>query len=568
MMTTAKPVKIIPAGLFLICIFSGLSYAENAPAPEKDSRSRGTSLQDTVIEGLSQKMVLDLRDMDIVDALKFLAVKGGINIIAGQGVTGRVSLFLKNVTIGDALRIILQANNLAYEKRGDILYVMTEVEYKALHGSNFKDARKVKIVQLVYAKPEGIFKTLELIKSDLGKLIVDEESGSVVMIDTPEKIVEMTNAVKSLDQVSVTKTFALQYAKAKDLQAILTNRLDVKKTGSIIADERNNQLVVTAFSSRMKEVEGLIKSMDRKTKQVLLEAKILKVILTDQHDMGVDWSKVLSQSKMLGLNFTQQFPIASTAAAASKFFQIGAGNGASDTTHNYSVIVKLLQEYGETRNLSSPSISVVNGEEAKIHVGRTEAYVTTTLATGSTTSSTAAQVTFLDTGVSLMVTPVINDLGFVSMKIKPEVSNVDGSLTYKIAADVDNTVPLVAKTSAETTVMIKDGNTMIIGGLRKDEKLKTVDKIPFAGDLPFIGHAFQHSHDQVEKSEIVVFITPHIMSGEMLSGNGELEPKQVMFKSKRSMNQEPEMVPERVSSEELPSAPVGLEPKKMRGYGK
>jgi len=462
-------------------------------------------------DGLDRRMALDLRDMDIVDTMKFLARKGDINIIVSKDVTGRVSLFLKNVTIKDALDIILLANNLAYEKRGDILYVMTENEYKMLHGENFKDTRKVKIINLKYAKPDSVFKTLDVLKSDIGKLIVDEESGAVALIDTPEKVAKMEAVIAILDQASLTKTFSLQYAKAKDVQSVLASRLDAKKTGSISADERNNQVIVTAFPERMKEAEELIKGMDKKTKQVLLEAKIIKVILSDDFDMGIDWDKVWMNAKDYGLNFVGNFAFPSS---TSNFFKIGIGNDQT-TGHNYSAIVKMLQEYGETRNLSSPSIAVINGEEAKIHVGRTEAYVTTTISTGSTTSSTAAQVTFLDVGVQLIVTPIINDDGYVTMNIKPEVSNVDSSLTYQIAPDVTNTVPLVARTIAETTIMVKDGMTIIIGGLRKDEKIKVVSKMPGLGDIPILGAFFRKTSEGVEKTEIVVFITPHIITGDV-----------------------------------------------------
>jgi MSHA type pilus biogenesis protein MshL len=477
-------------------------------AQPSDSSYQAPSIE----EGLNQRMALDLRDLDIVDTLKFLAMKGGINIIAGKDVTGKVSLFLKNVTIKDALDIILLANNLAYEKRGDILYVMTEAEYKLAHGTNFKDTRKVRVFNLKYAKPESAFKTLDILKSDIGKVIVDEDSGTVVIMDTPEKIKEMERAVANLDQQNLTRTFSLQYAKAKDVQAILSARLDVKKTGTVSIDERNNQVIVTALPERLKEAEELIKGMDKRTKQVILEAKILKVILKDKFDMGVDWTKVINSMHKQSINVGSIFDFPSGGADdPTTYFKFGMGGAG----HNYTVLVKLLQEFGETRNLSSPSIAVVNGQEARIHVGRTEAYVTTTIATGSTTSSTAAQVSFLDVGVLLMVTPLINDEGFITMKIKPEVSSVEDTLTYKIAADVDNTVPLVASTTAETTVMVKDGMTVVIGGLRKDEKIKTVDKLPFLGDIPFVGAAFRKTSDHLEKDEIIVLITPHIITGDV-----------------------------------------------------
>ncbi len=111
------------------------------------------------------------------------------------------------------------------------------------------------------------------------------------------------------------------------------------------------------------------------------------------------------------------------------------------------------------------------------------------------------------------------------MKIKPEVSSVDSTLTYKIAADVDNTVPIVARTTAETNVMVKDGTTIIIGGLRKDEKIKTVVKMPLLGDIPFLGALFRKTQDSLEKDEIVVFITPHIISGDVPAADTTAKPK-------------------------------------------
>ena len=130
----------------------------------------------------------------------------------------------------------------------------------------------------------------------------------------------------------------------------------------------------------------------------------------------------------------------------------------------------------------------------------------------------------MDVGVQLAVTPVINDDGYITMRITPDVSNVDDTLTYKIAPDVENTVPLVAHTTAETTVMVKDGNTVVIGGLRKDEKVKSVKKLPYFGDLPLIGAAFRSTHDALEKTEVAVFITPHIMSDDSGVKNKSIAP--------------------------------------------
>jgi type II secretory pathway component GspD/PulD (secretin) len=499
--------------IYLLCLGMSVSFAQEETVSSENPSTDQSASEDapklSVEESLQQRIALDLRDMDVVDALKFLAQKANVNIIAGKDVTGRVSLFVKGVTAQHALNIILRANDLAYEKRGDLLYVMTDKEYKATHGSNFNDLRKVKIINLKFAKPESVFKAVDTLKSDIGKVLVDEESGSVILMDTPEKIKEMEAAVENLDRVTETRTFPLKYAKTADVEQILAKRLDAKKTGMVSVDFRNDAVIVTAFPDRMKEIEEIIKGLDEKTKQVLIEAKIIKVILDDNFSMGIDWSRVFTEANLKGLNFAGNYAL----STPTDFFKIGVGNDVA-SGYNYSAVIQILKEYGDTRNLSSPSIAVIDGQEAKMLVGTTQAYVTTTVATGGTTATTAAQVTFLDVGVQLTLTPYINGDGFVTMKIKPEVSSVDGTLSYQIAPSVNNEVPLVAKTTAETTIMVKDGRTIVIGGLSKDETVKKENKLPLLGDIPVLGHAFKKTVNTSQKSEIVVFITPHIISGE------------------------------------------------------
>ncbi|MBF0595658.1 MAG: secretin and TonB N-terminal domain-containing protein [Candidatus Omnitrophica bacterium] len=507
-----KPIFV----LILILLMTGAAQAQQPAAVPVTAGS-------VMEESLNQHVQLDFRDLDIIDTLKFLAMKGGINIIAGKDVVGKVSLFLKDVTIKDALDIILQANNLAYEKRGGIIYVMTEAEYKNIKGNNYKDTRQIKLFSLKYTKPDSVFRALDTFKSDIGKIVVDEETGTVVIMDTPERIAAMEPIIADLDQQPLTKTFVFQYARAKDVQAVLTTRLDSKKTGVVSLDERGNSLIVTALPGRMTEVEELIKGLDKKTKEVLLEVKILKVILNDNFFMGVDWSKILTSMRKQGLNMTSTFNASSGSISPGSYFQLGMGGEG----HDYSTVLRALAEFGETRNLSSPSIAVTNGEQAKIHIGSSKPYVTTSQAVGAsaTTSTTSAQVSFIELGVQLEVTPIINDEGFVTMRIKPEISSQDGEVTYYIASGVQNTVPNVARTTAETNVMVKDGTTIVIGGLRKDEKVKTTAKVPLLGDIPLIGLAFRSKSDKTEKDEIVVFITPHIISGDTPAVDAGLKPK-------------------------------------------
>lgn len=532
-MNATKPRFLIPTGsllrlvsaLWFFSLTGELRAQTSALPPAVGSELGATATFSTnavsLKEGLSRRIALDLKNIEVTDVLKFLAQKGNVNIIVSKAVEGRVTLFVSNVTILEALDIIMTANGLAYEMRpGEVLYVMPEAEYKALNGKNFKDARQVRKIELVYASPKAVFKALETLKSAVGEIMMDEDSGTLVLKDTPERLIVLENVLSSLDRPDKPRIFSLQYAKAADVAAVLTARLDAKKTGMVTADTRNNQVIISSLFERMKEVELIIKEMDRETKEVLLEVKILRIVLKDEFDMGVDWRLVLKNMRIPTTSVVGNFPLPSSVANP---VTINLGHEGSD--YKYTALFQLLEQFGEARNLSSPSIAVINGEQAKIHVGQTEAYVTTTVSSGGTIATTAAQVTFLDVGVMLNVTPIINDLGFVTIKVSPEVSAVESYLKYKIAVDVENQVPIVSRTTADTTVKVKDGTTVIIGGLRKDEKIKTINKFPILGDIPVLRWGFRSEVEKTEKTEVVVFITPHIITGDQDVVDTDRKPK-------------------------------------------
>jgi len=122
----------------------------------------------------------------------------GITIVVSKGVTGRVNIFLNNLTFQDALEVILVSQELAYDKKGKVLNIMTAAEYERQYGKKYDEKRKLKDIQLTYAKPASVLATLGQIKSDIGKIIVDEATGTIFLLDIPEKLELMEQTVKSL----------------------------------------------------------------------------------------------------------------------------------------------------------------------------------------------------------------------------------------------------------------------------------------------------------------------------------------------------------------------------------
>src|SRR3989338_1639268 len=189
--------------------------------------------------------------------------------------------------------------------------------------------------------------------------------------------------------------------------------------------------------------------------------------------------------------------------------------------------MKLLATLGETRLLSNPKLAVVNNQEARIHVGRQEAYITSTTTAGQTTTTTAEDVTFVNVGIQLNVTPTINKEGFITMKIKPEVSSVVDTLVTPSG----NQIPIIDTSLAETTVLVKDNSTIIIGGLRRDEETENSKRVPFLGDLPLFGNLFRNQTKAKQRNELLVMITPHIVDGTRLYSGDVDDPDNDSTKS-------------------------------------
>jgi len=539
--------------------------AADIPEPEEEeggpkiifkTKDREAKLSDDEI--LSQTITLDLRDMDVVDALKFLATKTGINVVTTKTVSGRVSLTVQDVLIKDVFDIMLRSNGLAFVKQGAIYYVMTETEYKAFYGVNFSDMRQVKVFRLKYAIPEQAFSLLDAIKSEIGRVLVDPESGNVLIMDTQAKIAQMKKALEEFEKQNLVRVFPLKYAKAKEVEEILKTQIDAKKLGSVKADERNNQVVVQTLPERMQAIEALVAKLDRQTKEVLIDTRIIKVKLSDQADRGIEWEGLANISEKFGLTYLGSYPFSVVQPATAPWqsrLQFYNGNLTgndiggypfSGTTSSYSssvprapgekmhigiltgkrdldFLVNYLETLGNARMLSNPKIVAINNQEAKIHIGERQAYVTTTTtASGQGPSTVSEEVQFVDVGIQFSVTPNINDDGFVTMKIKPEISSVSGTL---ITA-TNNRIPIIDTSTTETTVMVKDGTTLIVGGMRKEEKSSGSEGIPFLGQLPFIGNVFKTATAKTERVELVVLLTPHIISGlQLTTGAGNKDKR-------------------------------------------
>jgi type II secretory pathway component GspD/PulD (secretin) len=438
--------------------------AAPAAAAETTSSTAASSgdTSATITDAGPGRVSLDLKGVDIVELLKILSVKMDTNIVPTKEVTGRVNIFLNNVTIEDALDIILINNSLAMVRDKGIITVMSLEKYNQLYGKRYNETRRVRMYQLKHASPKDIMATLTQIKSDVGKVIIDEPSGTLILIDVPEILDLMEKTVYNLERPKLTEVFELKYAKAEDIKAQLAPVL-TPGTSEVEVDVRTNKIVISDLPDKMKKIKQMVEEFDAPTRQVLIEAQIVQIALNDRMALGVNWERLFANGKLRNIDFTGKFPMADTTNLGT--FSLGTMD-----QNDFFLVLQYLNQITKTNILSRPRIAVLNNQEATILIGAKEVYFSQTQSQSSVTTTTAESVNFVDVGVQINVTPTINEDGFVTMKIRPEISSVRETATSPLGS----TVPVVETSQAETSVKVKDNVMVMIAGLMKEDIRESV----------------------------------------------------------------------------------------------
>ncbi|MBF0479682.1 MAG: hypothetical protein HQL26_09395 [Candidatus Omnitrophica bacterium] len=487
--------------------------------PDQKTGKAGLANRDRTID------MLDLKGLDINDVIKLIAKKSGLNIVASQNVKGQVSVYLRDMKVMEAMKVIVTAYGWAFIEEDDVVKIMTAQEYEERYGRKFGRKYETRIKSVYFAKASEILALLNQVKTSGASLIADDKSGTLVLIDDATALNRMEAIIKKADRPIVSKSFKLSYAKAADLAPKITAVL-TPDIGKMNSDDRSNTLFITDSAKKMADIERMIKAFDQKTAEVLIEAKVVQITLNKEHQWGVDWSSIIKSYHGMYFKsiFDQVFPVTASSSSstdstsnvttttttpAATQGQMGIGT----LTANEHVMLQALDSFGHTDILSTPRITTINNKKASIHVGTNQPYTTsqTTTTTGAP-STTAQSANFIEVGIKLSVTPTIHDDNFITMDIKPEVSSVQGNYT---SGDKSTIIPIVQTTEAETNVTVKDGATIVIGGLMQNTVQKNVSKVPILGDIPLIKYAFRNEDKKMEKKELVIFLKPTIITGEV-----------------------------------------------------
>lgn len=303
----------------------------------------------------------------------------------------------------------------------------------------------------------------------------------------------------------INKVYLLVFADAEEASKYTKSLLTSK--GKVEIDKRTNSLVVTDHPAAHQRIEELLAKIDARTPQVEITAKMVEVSLTDEEKWGIEWSALNTKNSdhYEGAGLPKN-PM----GESEPYFKIGR---LINSKYNLDAIMSFINNTGRTNILSSPRIIVLDNEEAKLNVGEELPYLTIeeeAAAEGEVKGKETITVKYKNVGIILTVKPKINSDKFITLKLKPEVSALKEWRTIPTIGDV----PVIATRNAETHVLIRDGETIIIGGLMKDNLVSSQSKLPLLGDLPLVGRLFKSSADIGSKTELLIFVSARIIKHE------------------------------------------------------
>lgn len=475
-----------------------------------------TETDELLVDKADVKITMDLQDVSLRDVLKMLSVQSGTNFIASEAVADRkLTLYLDNVPLRDALDKIFKVNNLTYD-------LDTESNIFTV-----KDWGKpsIELDTRVY-----FLKYIRVTNSRLNEGLSAGTSSASSSSTAGASAAPSTSSSGSSDSGSTTAN-GLKYA----LNSV------VSEYGKIVEDPATNSMIVTDMPSKFPVIEQLVAKLDVPIPQVMIEVEVLDVDKSAVDKLGVKWPESIAKMDITGTRVTR-FPFwgggyqhsgerlapEQTAGGWENVSWPGTDWGPTIfSIINSQLSLNLLRTLNSTKFLARPKLFVLNNETAEVKLSANEA-----IGSGSTTqgqgdaSSTTVQAERAETGVTLQVTPQISmATGEITMILNPKVKEaVLSSITLSTTSGstlVTQPLKDVEERSVKSTVRVRDGQTVVLGGLIRNKDLLAKTQVPFFADIPFLGMLFRHKDTSGSKDrEILVFITPKIIKSYMPSARG------------------------------------------------
>ncbi|WP_447767719.1 type IV pilus secretin PilQ [Pseudomonas kilonensis] len=413
-----------------------------------------------------EKLSLNFQDIEVRSVLQLIADFTNLNLVASDTVQGGITLRLQNVPWDQALDLVLKTKGLDKRKVGNVLLVAPADEIAARERQE---------------------------------------------LESQKQIADLAPLRRELLQVN--------YAKAADIaklfQSVTSAEAKADERGTITVDERTNNIIAYQTQDRLDELRRIVAQLDIPVRQVMIEARIVEANVDYDKSLGVRWGGSIQNKgnwSSSGVTTGDSTTIGTPGSTSTNqpFVDLGAtgntsGIGIAFITDNVLLDLELtaMEKTGNGEIVSQPKVVTSDKETAKILKGTEIPYQ-------EASSSGATSVSFKEASLSLEVTPQITPDNRIIMEVK--VTKDEPDYLNKV-----NDVPPIKKNEVNAKVLVNDGETIVIGGVFSNTQSKVVDKVPFLGDVPYLGRLFRRDVVSDSKSELLVFLTPRIMNNQAIA---------------------------------------------------
>ncbi|MBA4028377.1 MAG: hypothetical protein C0475_04475 [Planctomyces sp.] len=432
--------------------------------------------------GADNLVELHVQDEPLLNVLQLLAVQAKRNIVVSKSVAGAVTADLYGVSFYDALERLLNVNGFRFRESGGFIEVYTAEEFAGLERAKLQ--REARVYRLSYLNATDAAEFIRPVLSPGAEIRAGTQSAAF-----PSTI---------------------QAPTGKDDYAL------------------GATLVVVDFPENLEAISKLLSELDTKPDQVLVQVTVMRATVSEDNAFGIDFSVIgdvdfsafLSPLTAAGelasgaLGINQGTAVTSSvgdAATGPATFRVGV------ISNNLAIVLRLLNEVTDTTIMANPKLLVLNRQSATVNVGTRVPYLSTT-----TTETAATQtVQFLDTGVQLYFRPFVAATGEIRMELRPVVSDAVLIPLAAGAVGASFSAPQEIRQELVTNVIVKDGQTVVLGGLFTEDVTRTRSQVPFLGDIPIVGTPFRGHDDSVDREEVVFFVTPSVVNDRVLTEQGD-----------------------------------------------
>jgi len=466
-------------------IFTVTPVKSEAVKIEKEEEPK-ISLVDTV----TTPITLNLKEAEVVDAVRALSEISGINMVVDDSVTGKITLNLREVSFKDSLDLILKLKGLDYTEVSNVLII---AQKELIEGYKKPITR---IFELKNASAEAAKVILDGYKTEGSKvnIVADARMNTLIITGTNEEIEKVEGIIGTIDEELLTRTFKIDNAiDEEDLKAIqsMLSIIIPDAENRVIIDNRQSEIIVKGTKEELKKTEDLIPKLDKRATQMEIEIKFVEISLNEKKDLGIRWTGGAKDAD--GNLIEGQITIG----------EITLG-GSFERSGLIKVTIDALVQNGKANILSNPKVHAFNGKKAFILSGARVPYEEETPEGG-------IKINWQDVGVNMTITPWISSDGLITMFIRAEKSYIGPVKVRDLPEIVTQQIGYKEGAGPAIIIRARPDDTSIIGGLIELKDEENIVKIPLLGDIPIIGELFRRTNKINEKTEIIILITAHLL---------------------------------------------------------